>query len=248
MIEIGRKIKEIAKRENRKLDDIAKYVGYSSAGFSRILQSGDFKISILVKISEFLEINITDLIGDSQKSDVFKDELKLFVFNLGNFRTKTQIENILQDETRFNEYNMNEFVQIIGTETIINYIENSYRRIVFGNLFDSLFVNSEWSFFNWDLTRVRELIFTKNKTEKEIEINYPYNIEDILSKVFNISDKNIALNYLKEIRNRETYFEQFIKNDSVILKWAIKENIISKKLLDQYFMITIREFSPRNIR
>jgi len=79
------KIRELQKKKNLTLENVAKGIGMTRPGFTEMLNSGDMKVSTLRKIADFFEVDIVYFFeGESKKNtDVDKvfEVLKTYVKN-----------------------------------------------------------------------------------------------------------------------------------------------------------------------
>ena len=73
MREVAKKIEKIIELRKIKKNKLAKYCGHTSGWLNNILHEGkDIKIYDLLKIAEFLNVEITELLPVPQKLDVEK--------------------------------------------------------------------------------------------------------------------------------------------------------------------------------
>ncbi len=85
-------IKEIAKKKKIKLKDLAIKVGMSEQGFHKALRMDSLKVSIILKICETLEVEISELFKED--SELLKDTKPSFGLTDRELLEKI-LENIL---------------------------------------------------------------------------------------------------------------------------------------------------------
>lgn len=78
MIEIGNKIKKTLTEKKISINTLAEEIGYTRQGLSTILKTGDFKVSVLQKISDVLDVDVCEFFHDPNKRKL-EEELKSFI-------------------------------------------------------------------------------------------------------------------------------------------------------------------------
>lgn len=101
MIETGNKIKVLLKIKKISINSLAELTGYTRQGLSSVLKTGDFKISVLQKIADVLEVNICDFFQESDKNS-FDKELKYFIELNNPFYDNEQMRNQVDKDPDFN--------------------------------------------------------------------------------------------------------------------------------------------------
>ena len=128
---ISAKIEKLRKEQNLSLDELSKRTGYSAPGLLKAIQKNEFKITMLEKIAQALNVNFCSFFQTEE--DLFKKDLYKIVFAGGYKYMFTQLEP--RDEDFFDLLNYSN-VEQIRIEELKSFITKGFAGIYLGFVYD----------------------------------------------------------------------------------------------------------------
>lgn len=235
MVEIGKKIKEILQEKGISINRLAEQTDYTRQGLSVALKTGDFKISILQKIADVLDVDICEFFRESGKSK-FEMEMEYFIKNFQPFyyeQNKTifkweKIPYVFKDQ--FLTKSLNNIYTDFVLAKPIEYLNKKYKRDIKLITVDRVTRGSKYYLF-----------FVLDNHADGINVEKVSTFSSILKTLFpEINDHDI-MNLSKLTDDHEKELILYLEN-SLFLKWYKKSFGVENSTIQRHLLNISRDF------